>query len=88
MENPMTKGVFVNSPQALAVLRIVAAILFFELEEFHPFNWPASNAPRDVDVDVRQAYSNLWVACSSSSDCYATDSIRVLEHDGGCLLGF
>ena len=33
------------SPQALAVLRIVTALLFFESGIFHVFNWPASPFP-------------------------------------------
>ena len=41
----MTRTLPAYSPQALAVLRIVTALLFFESGVFHLFNWPASNFP-------------------------------------------
>ena len=41
----MTAKLSAYSPQALAVLRIVTALLFFESGVFHLFNWPASSFP-------------------------------------------
>jgi putative oxidoreductase len=44
-EKPMTERLSAYTPQALAVLRIVTALLFFQSGLFHLFNFPATNFP-------------------------------------------
>jgi putative oxidoreductase len=41
----MTERLSAYAPQALAVLRIVTALLFFQSGLFHLFNFPATNFP-------------------------------------------
>jgi putative oxidoreductase len=41
----MTDRLSAYAPQALAVLRIVTALLFFQSGVFHLFNFPATNFP-------------------------------------------